>query len=57
MLSHWPGATWWPADRNDKDISKSGAAAFLARIGSGLGSGLGLGPGLGLPPYLDPTRK
>ena len=62
-LSHWPRATWWSADRNNKTMSKSGAASFLNRFWPDLGPGwgwLGLGlsgVGLGLRPYLGPTRK
>ena len=40
-LSHWPRAMWWSADKNNKEISKSGAAAFLARFGPILGPGWG----------------
>ena len=32
-LCHWPRAMRWSADRNNTKISKSGAAAFLARSG------------------------
>ena len=38
-LSHCPRAMWWSADRNNKEISKRGAAAFLARFGSVSGPG------------------